>query len=544
MQRVVVLDNISADGIDLLAADDRIEFDVKTGLAGEQLREVLTQYDGALCRSGVQITADVLEGNTQLKAIVRAGVGTDNIDKQAATRLGIVVMNTPTGNTLSTAEHAITLMLALSRNVAPAHQSLVEGRWDRKKFMGAQVAGKTLGIVGLGRIGQAVAARAHALEMRVLGFDPYLSDERAAEMGIELFDCVDSMLPEIDYLTVHTPLTDQTRGLFGKGQLEIIKPGARLINCARGGIFEESALISGLQNGQLSGVALDVYENEPCTDSPLFQMPGVICTPHLGASTDEAQTQVAIEGVNLMIDFLTSGNIRHAVNMSPLDARTLESLSGYLDLAYRLGLLIAQLDPSPAQACRLQYRGDIAEKDTRLLSSSFACGLLTGVLDTEPNIVNAEILLRERGIELVEDKRTGRGAFASVIRAELQTRGGYSLAAGTLFGHNMPRLVQLGENQLESFLDGNLLIFQHRDVPGIIGVVGTICGQHNVNIAQMAVGRATPGGQAIGILNLDNLPSTEALDQIHQHEAIERAQVIQLPAAGALPAWLQKTTRQ
>ena len=313
MPSICVLDNLAAEGIALLKADPRIEFDVRTGLAEAELQQALNQYDGVILRSGVKITAQVLEGNTRLKAIVRAGVGTDNIDKQAATRKGIVVMNTPTGNTLSTAEHAVTLMLALSRNVAPAHQSLREGRWDRKKFTGTQVAGKTLGIVGMGRIGQAVAQRAQALEMRVVGYDPFFSASRAAEIGVEMFDDVEAMLPDIDYLTVHTPLTEQTSGLIGRAQLEKIKPGARLINCARGGIFDEQALVDGLQRGVLAGVALDVFEQEPCTESPLFEMPGVLCTPHLGASTDEAQTQVAVEGVQLLIDFLTTGNVRHAV---------------------------------------------------------------------------------------------------------------------------------------------------------------------------------------------------------------------------------------
>ena len=539
MPSICVLDNLAADGIELLKTDARIQFDVRTGLADAELRETLNQYDGVILRSGVKITADSLTDNTRLKAIVRAGVGTDNIDKQAATRRGIVVMNTPTGNTLSTAEHAVTLMLALSRNVAPAYQSLREGRWDRKKFTGAQVAGKTLGIVGMGRIGQAVAERAQALEMRVLGYDPFFSASRAAEIGVEMFDDVDAMLPEIDYLTVHTPLTDQTRGLIGAAQLEKIKPGARLINCARGGIYDEQALVEGLSRGVLAGVALDVYAEEPCTDHPLFEMPGVLCTPHLGASTEEAQTQVAVEGVQLLIDFLISGNIRHAVNMTPLDAQTVASLRGYLGLAYRLGRMVGQLDASKAESCRLEYRGDVAERQTSLLSSSFACGLLSGVLDEEPNIVSAELLLRERGIELIEDKRPGRGAFASSIRAHLTTRDGDRVVAGTLFGENMPRLVQLGEHQLEAFLDGHLLIFQHSDVPGIIGAVGTICGRHDVNIAQMAVGRASPGGEAIGILNLDTVASANLIEEIARHEAISRVRCIELPPAGALPLWLE-----
>ncbi len=536
--RVIVLDNLSEEGLELLRSNDLLEVEVRTGLAGEELRQALTEFDGAICRSGVKITADSLEGNTRLRAIVRAGVGTDNIDKAAATRQGIVVMNTPTGNTVSTAEHTLALMLALSRNVAPANQSLVEGRWDRKKYMGSQLAGKTLGIVGLGRIGQTVAVRAQALEMKTIGYDPFLSKERAGELGIERYETIDEMLPEVDYLTVHTPLTDETRGLFGPKQLELIRPGARLVNCARGGLYDEAALVAGLESGRLAGVALDVYESEPCTESPLFGMPGVLCTPHLGASTEEAQTQVAIEAVNLLVDYLTKGNIHCAVNVSPIDAATLSSLRGYLDVAYRLGMLLSQLDQSGARACRLHYRGDVAEKETKLITASFACGLLSGALDSEPNVINAEVLLRERGIELSEAQASTHGAFASLVQAELETSNGTYTAGGTIFGHNMPRLVQLNDNQLEAYLDGVLMVFPHRDVPGIIGSVGTTLGKHDVNIAQMSVGRATRGGESIGILNLDDAPPEEALSEVRAHPAVEDAVVIRLPAAGQTPSWM------
>ncbi|REJ67895.1 MAG: phosphoglycerate dehydrogenase [Planctomycetota bacterium] len=538
MMRVIVLDNLSEEGLQLLQANDALHVEVRTGLAGEELRLALAEFDGAICRSGVKITAESLEGNRRLKAIVRAGVGTDNIDKAAATRAGIVVMNTPTGNTVSTAEHTVALMLALSRNVAPAYQSLIEGRWDRKKYMGSQLAGKTLGIVGLGRIGQAVALRAQALEMRTIGFDPYLSKERAQELGIQRFESVDAMLPEIDYLTVHTPLTDETRGLFGEAQLEIVKPGARLINCARGGLYDEAVLVRGLESGKLAGVALDVFEEEPCQQHPLFGMPGVLSTPHLGASTEEAQTQVAVEAVHLLVDYLTNGNIRCAVNVSPIDAATLDALRGYLDVSFRLGLLLAQLDPSGARACRLHYRGQVAEKDTKLLTASFACGLLAHALDTEPNIVNAELLLRERGIELAEEQEPTHGAFSSLVQAELITDRGTTTAGGTLFGHNMPRLVRLDDNQLEAYLDGVLMVFPHQDVPGIIGSVGTTLGNHQVNIAQMSVGRSTRGGESIGILNLDEIPPEAAVAEVRAHPAVRDAIVIQLPAAGELPSWL------
>jgi D-3-phosphoglycerate dehydrogenase len=539
MPRVVALDTLAQEGLDMLAAAPGIEYEVRTGLKGNDLREALTQFDGAICRSGVKITAEALEGNRRLKAIVRAGVGTDNIDKEAATRAGIVVMNTPGGNTLSTAEHTIALMLALSRNIAPAYESLKAGKWERNKYMGTQVAGKTLGVVGLGRIGVAVAKRAIALEMKVLGFDPFLSRERAQELGIELVDTVAAMLPRVDYLTVHTPLTEETRGLIGASQIEKLKPGVRLINAARGGIYDEVALAEALKAGKVGGVALDVYAAEPCTDSPLFGLPGVVCTPHLGASTEEAQTQVAVEAVELLVAYLTTGAIRHAVNVASLDSKTLASLRGYLDVAYRLGMLLAGMEPTGLRSCRLLYRGEIAEKETKILTAVFAAGLLQGKLDQEVNLVNAELLLRQRGIKLTEESRSEMGSFRSSMTAEIMTDNGVHKAAGTIFGQHMPRLVALDDFRLEAYLDGRLLVFRHQDVPGIIGAVGTIFGRHGINIAQMAVGRSGPGGEAVGVLNLDSEPTAEALAEVRQLPAITAATVVHLPPAGQLPAWLQ-----
>lgn len=538
MPKVIVLDTLAQEGLDLLAAAKGIEYEVRTGLKGDALRSALAEFDGAICRSGVKITADALEGNHRLKAIVRAGVGTDNIDSKAATRLGIVVMNTPAGNTLSTAEHTVAMMLALSRNIAPAYQSLVEGKWDRNKYMGAQLASKTLGIIGLGRIGQAVGSRAKALQMRVLGFDPFLSSERIAELGFEPVPSVAEMLPLVDYLTVHTPLTDETRHLVGRPQLDLLKPGVRLINCARGGIYDEEALVEGLKSGKIAGVALDVFVSEPCTNSPLFGMNGVLATPHLGASTEEAQAQVAIEGVGLLVDYLTTGSIRHAVNMTPLDAKTLAELRSFLDVGYRLGLLLAQMDTAGIKRCTLQYRGEVAGKNTKLITASFAAGLLAHALEEEINIVNAEVLLRERGIELVEQRRADMGAFSSVVTAEIETDARSHTAAGAVFGVDMLRLVQLEDFRLDAYLDGVLMVFTHQDVPGIVGAVGTIFGKHKINIAQMAVGRETKGGEAIGVLNLDQAPSQSALDEVRAHPAIKSAFVIKLPPAGERPAWL------
>ncbi|MCC7474936.1 MAG: phosphoglycerate dehydrogenase [Pirellulales bacterium] len=539
MSRVLVLDTLAPEGLALLDAAPGIEYEVRTGLKGDDLRDALSQFDGAICRSGVKITAESLAGNRRLRAIVRAGVGTDNIDKDAATKQGIVVMNTPGGNTLSTAEHTIALLLALSRNIAPAYHGLLAGKWDRNKYMGTQVAGKTLGIVGLGRIGLAVAQRARALEMHVLGYDPFLSRERAKELGIEPVETVEAMLPRVDYLTVHTPLTDETRGLIGHDQIEKMKPGVRLINAARGGIYDEAALTDGLKAGKLGGVALDVYVNEPCTDSPLFGLPGVVCTPHLGASTEEAQTQVAVESVELLTAYLTTGAIRHAVNVVSLDPQTLASLRGYIDVAYRLGMLLAGMEQGSVRSCRVMYRGEIAEKDTKILTAVFAAGLLQGALDQEVNIVNSELLLKQRGISIIEESRSEMGSFRSSMTAEVAYDHAIHKAAGTVFGQHMPRLVSLDDRRLEAYLDGRLLIFRHHDVPGIIGAVGTIFGRHNVNIAQMAVGRDVPGGEAIGVLNLDSEPTTESLAEVRQLPAITSATVVRLPQAGQLPGWLQ-----
>ncbi|MGL4512054.1 MAG: phosphoglycerate dehydrogenase [Lacipirellulaceae bacterium] len=538
MPSIIVLDKLAPEGLALLDAAEGITYDVRTGLKGDELRQALTEYDGAICRSGVKLTPDVLEGNTRLKAVVRAGVGTDNIDKEAATRAGIVVMNTPAGNTTSTAEHAIALMLAMSRNLAPAYQSLCDGRWDRNAFMGAQLAGKTLGVVGLGRIGMAVALRAKAFEMDILGYDPFMSAERAAQLGIELVEEVAEMLPRVDYLTVHTPLTDETRGLIGAAEVEALKPGARLINCARGGIYDEAALVAGLKSGKLGGVALDVYPEEPCTDSPLFGMRGVICTPHLGASTEEAQTQVAVEAVELLTAFLNTGAIRCAVNAAALDPQTLASLRGHLDVAHRLGRLTAGMVPSGLASCRLMYRGELADRDTSLLTAAFSAGLLEGAMSESANLVNAESLLKERGIRLIEEKSTQTGAFRAAMGVEVEGHGKRHSFTGTILGNDMPRLVAIDDYRLEAFLDGCLIVFTHRDVPGIIGAIGTVLGQHGVNIAQMAVGRNHPGGDAVGVLNVDGEPSEAALDAIRGLQAISGATVVHLPAAGKLPSWL------
>jgi len=537
--RVIVLDNIAAEGIAKLEAAENIDFDVKTGLTGEELKAELANYDGAVCRSGVKITAESLEGNQSLKAIVRAGVGTDNIDKPASTRLGIVVMNTPAGNTVSTAEHAMALLLGLSRNVAPAMESLKAGRWDRKKFQGSQVSGKTLGVIGLGRIGQEVAARAKAFGMSVIGFDPFLAGERAKKLGIAKVEQVKDMLPDVDYLTVHTPLTPETTNLISHDEVKLLKKGARLINCARGGIYDNEALVAGLESGHLGGVALDVYPDEPCTDNPLFQMDNVLCTPHLGASTDEAQVEVAIEAVNLLISYLSTGEIRSAVNTISLDPKTLNKLRHHLDTAHRLGMLLAQWHGGGIDHCALEFQGELAEIDSRPLVSAFCAGLI-GHISSEANIINSEMLCRERGIEIVRTANPEHSTFSSMISATVSGDGVKRSASGTLFGKDMPRLVKLDNYQTETFMDGNLMIFDHSDVPGIIGYVGNLLGEAGVNIGQMAVGRYSDdsNGRAIGVLNMDNTANETVLQQITENDSIQSADIIKLPAIKELPNWL------
>ncbi len=538
MSRIIVLDDLATEGLEKLDAAPGIEYDIKTGLKGEELREALTHYDGAVCRSGVKITAESLAGNKTLKAIVRAGVGTDNIDKPAATRLGIVVMNTPAGNTVSTAEHAMALLLGLSRKIGPAFSSLQAGRWDRKKFKGSQVFGKTLGVIGLGRIGQEVSTRAKGFGMEVIGFDPFLSSERAEDLGITKYNKVEDLLPKVDYLTVHTPLTPETKGLIGTAEVKLLKQGARLINCARGGIYDNDALVEGLESGHLGGVALDVYPEEPCVDNPLFQMDNVLCTPHLGASTEEAQIGVAVEAVELLVNFLTTGEIRSAVNTVSLDPKTLTAMKSYLDVAHRLGVLLGQWHGGGINSCELEFQGEISEKDTRLLVSAFCSGLLDHCSE-DASIINAEMLCRERGIEIIRKSSAEHGVFSSVISATVKGEGQSRHAAGTLFGKNMPRLVKLDEYRTEAYMDGNLLIFSHSDVPGIIGYVGNVLSEEQVNIAQMAVGRAgDAGGSAIGVLNLDSAASAKAIDRVSDNEAIDCVRPINLPRIGKLPDWL------
>ncbi len=541
MFRVLVTDKLSPAGLRVLEETEGIEVDVRSGLSPEEVREALQDADGIIIRSGTTLTSELLDGQRRLRAIVRAGVGVDNIDRTAATREGVVVMNTPAGNTTSTAEHTIAMLMALSRNIGPAYASMHAGKWEKKKLTGTQLAGKTLAVIGLGRIGLTVANRARGLEMKVVGYDPFLSAERAAELGIELYRDLDEIAKLCDYVTVHTPLTDETRGCINARRIALMKPGVRIINCARGGIVDEDDLADALESGHVAGAALDVFvEEPPGEDHRLLSFPNVLATPHLGASTEEAQDLVAIEAAEIISGFLLRGEIRHAVNMVPISATEMEDIKQYLDLGYRLGLLLAQQNHCGGlKSAHIQFRGEVAAKKTKLITSSFATGLLCSAFDENVNIVNATMIAADRGIEITESSTSESGDFSTILSATITTDTGELTASGTMFGHEFLRLVRLGNFQLDAYLDGLLVIYRHRDVPGLIGLIGTTFGKHNVNIAHMALGRTRnePGGEAIGVLNIDTEPSAEALAEIRAHENVTSVEVVKLPLAGEPLPW-------
>ena len=539
--RVLVTDKLAEEGLERLRGERAIELVVDTKLAQDPagLREALAEADGIVVRSGTQLTAEVLEGQARLRAIVRAGVGVDNIDVPAATRRGIVVMNTPGGNTVSTAEHTMALMLALVRNVPKANASLKAGQWERNQFTGTQLEGKTLGVIGLGRVGLAVAKRAQGLGMTIVGFDPFLASEKAQELGIESVRRLDDLWARCDVLTLHTPLTTETRHLIGAAEIAQMKPSVRIINCARGGLIDEAALAAALDAGKVAGAAIDVFEPEPPpAGHPLVAHPLVVVTPHLGASTEEAQISVAVEAARLLVDFLIRGHVRFAVNMPSLDRAEIEDVRMYLNLAWRLGMLHAQMDRGTLKSARIIHRGEVAHKNTKLVTAAFAAGLMESALEQQVNLVNAVPLARERGILIEERTAEEPGDFATLIQAEVTTERKKYVAAGTLFGKQFLRLVRLGSYLLDAHIDGTLLVFTHMDRPGLIGFIGRTLGDEGVNIAQMNVGREAPGGEAIGVVNLDSVPSADALEAVRKHPDILSLSIIKLPPLGALPSWL------
>lgn len=542
MYRVLITDDLSKSALAQLQQIPGIEVDVRSGKhTPEQVREYLKDADGIIIRSATRLTAEILKDQPRLRVIVRAGVGVDNIDLPAATREGIVVMNTPAGNTTSTAEQAMALLMGLARNIAPANASMKAGKWDKKSFTGTQLAGKSIAVIGLGRIGLTVARRCLAFEMKVLGYDPFLSEERARNEGIELYRDIDDLVGKCDFLTVHTPMTPETQGLINADRIARMKKGVRLINGARGGIIDEAALLAALQSGHVAGAALDVFVEEPPKDWTLAQLPQVLATPHLGASTEEAQELVSLEAVEIITGFLLRNEVKHAMNMVPVSAAEMAVVQPYLDLGRRLGLLLAQLNKGGGvRKATLNFRGEAATMKTQLIASAFASGLLSNAMADDVNIVNADLLAKERGIEIKEELSNETGDFSTLVSATVSTDNGEYTAAGTIFGKQFLRLVRLDQFHLDAYLDGLLLLYRHIDRPGVIGYIGTVCGQHNVNIAHMALGRERnePGGDAIAVLNLDNEPDAATLTEVAKNQAVTGVELIKLPKAGEPLPWL------
>lgn len=542
MPRVFIADKLEAAGLELLT-DAGIDVDYRPGLKGAELQAALQAADAVICRSQPKIGADLLEQPGKLRAIARAGVGVDTIDVPAATKQGIVVMNTPGGNTVSAAEHTIALMFALARQIPAADATMKAAGWDRNKFLGTQLAGKTLGVVGLGRIGLEVARRAKGLDMEVIGYDPFVTSARAAELGLKPATNLAELLPKVDFLTFHIPLTPETKNLVGAVELAQMKKSARILNVSRGGIVEEQALADALKAGTIAGAGIDVFSIEPApADHPLRGAPNIVLTPHLGASTAEAQENVALEAAMLIKDFLLKGVVANAVNMAPLDRKELDDLRQYLALAWRLGRLHYSLaDGRPIREVILTYRGELTSKKTNLLTAAFLTGLLEVPLAGGVNLVNAEVTAKARGIAIRPGTDERRSDFAALLHTKVKTDEDTHVAAGTLFGGQFLRLVQLGPYRLETYLDGTLFVFEHTDRPGLIGFVGNIFGKHDVNIAAMNVGRtgSAPGGKAIGVLNLDSDPPMEAVQEIVTEKTrVERVWVVKLPARDQLPSWL------
>jgi D-3-phosphoglycerate dehydrogenase / 2-oxoglutarate reductase len=536
MPRIFTPDGLADEGMEILRRTPGFEIDSRSGLKGDDLKAALAECDAVIVRSGTTLNADLLQGLTKLKAVVRAGVGVDNIEVGAATRQGVVVMNTPGGNTLSTAEHTWALLLSLCRRVPAADASLRAGKWDRKSFVGRQLAGKTLGVVGLGRIGREVAKRARAFDMHVIGYDPLVSAERAAEEGIETVATVAEMIPRVDVLTVHVPMSADTKGLIGAKEFERMRPGAMVVNCARGGIVDEGALHEALVAKKIAGAALDVYESEPNTSSPLFQLPNVVVTPHLGASTTEAQINVSIEAAQLLVEYFQTGVVKCAVNMASVDATELADVRRFLDIAYRLGLLQSQVHPTVRKAT-IEYRGEVSKKNTRLVTAAFTMGLLQRNIP-DVNLVSARQLAEDRGVRIEERSSSEPSDFAALVQTIVESNAGSYMAAGTTRGASFNRLVRLGPFRLDSYLEGCLLILEHHDQPGIIARTSAILANDKVNIAQMVVGRQRQGGEAVGVLALDSAPSEAAMKELSRMQdegLVSNLRVVQLPAAGVLP---------
>jgi len=527
--RVLVSDSLSQQGLEVLRHHaPRIQFDVKTGLDPAALAAIIGPYHALLVRSSTKVTKALIEYASSLKVIGRAGVGVDNVDLEAATRRGIVVMNSPSGNSVTTAEHSISMMMALARHIPNADASLRAGRWERGKFTGAEICNKTLGVIGLGNIGRIVADRAMGLKMKVIGFDPILTAEAAARIGVELVS-LEELYDRADFITVHTPLTDDTRGMVGAAAFARMKKGVRIINCARGGIVDESALAEALRSGKVAGAALDVFvEEPPPANHPLLKLDSVIVTPHLGAATDEAQVQVAVDIAHQVVDFLLEGVVRNAVNIPALSPQEVEALGPHLMLAEKLGRLAAQLITEAPSQVTVGLGGEAAGLNAAPVSAAALKGLLSGFLEQELNYVNAPFIARERGIHVTETRSRETTDYVNTLWLSVRTPSGSHEVAGAVLGNHAMRLIRIDGYRVEAVPEGYFLMLHNRDVPGVVGAVGTVLGQAGINIAGLELGRDRIGGTALSLVEVDEAVPAAILEKLKTFPAITAAALLKL----------------
>lgn len=527
MPKVLISDKMSPKAQEVFSGYMGIECDYKPGMKPEELKAVIGEYDGLAIRSATKVTAEIIEAAKNLKVVGRAGIGVDNVDIPAASKKGIVVMNTPFGNTVTTAEHAISMMMALARDIPQATASTKRGKWEKSRFMGVELTGKTLGIIGIGNIGSIVADRAQGLRMQVIAYDPFISHEKAEQMGIELVD-LDDLYARADFISIHAPLTDSTRNIINADAFKKMKEGVMIINCARGGIVNESDLAEAIREKKVRGAAVDVFEKEPVeADNPLVGLDEVVCTPHLGASTDEAQENVAAQVAEQIAEYLTKGIVRNALNIPSVSADELPKLQPYIELSEKLGSILGQLSESGMEKVTLEYSGEVADFNLKPLTTTVLKGLLEPMLRESVNLVNAPLIARERGVEVVETKSSETENFNSLIKVTLKTEKRKRSVSGTLFHHREPRIVQIDGIDIEAVPSGNILFIYNIDKPGIIGKIGTILGDSSTNIAGFQLGRESAQGKAVSMINLDGGVSDDVLSSIRNlPDIIEAKQVV------------------
>ncbi len=530
MAKVLVLDNLSTEGVEIFQAQG-VDVDVKPPQSSEQLAAIIGDYDGLVVRSATKVTADALAKADKLKVIGRAGAGTDNIDKDAATNRGIVVMNVPGGNTISTCEHTLALLMSLCRQIPQAHASMEAGRWDRKAFNGNELYGKTLGVVGVGRIGGEVAKRAKSFEMKVLAFDPLMTPLKADALGVELVELED-LFKRADFITVHVPKTEKTTNLIGAAQFKIMKPNCRIVNCARGGIINEADLAEALRNKVIAGAALDVYTTEPFENNPFIGLDNIVMTPHLAASTDEAQLTVAVDIAKQMCDYFKTGAIVGAVNVPSLDAETRRQLQPLLYLADRMGRFQSQFSEGRPSALEIEYAGDLGVTDSYPVTTAIIAGFLANAVENV-NMVNAPVLLKNHGISCAEKRRADSPDYTFEIDVTVVTDAGRSTIKGTLFQGKVPRICSINGMRVDATPQGDMLVCTNEDKPMVIGNVCVVLGEGGVNIANLTLGREEKGGRAMTVLNLDTTPSAETLGRIRALPHVLNAQSVSLPAGNA-----------